>query len=94
MAADIALRAVARRRAGIEVAAARVVADEAITLGTRAAHQAHGAIGVTREYRLHQLTRRLWSWRHEWGTSAEWRRRLGSDVVARGADGLFALITD
>ncbi|MGE3836180.1 MAG: acyl-CoA dehydrogenase family protein [Acidimicrobiia bacterium] len=94
MAADIALRALDRGAAGITVAAARVVVDDAITLGTRAAHQAHGAMGVTREYPLHQLSRRLWSWRHEWGTTTEWRRRLGAEVVTAGADSLFGLVTD
>ena len=77
------------------VAAARVVMDDAITLATRAAHQAHGAMGVTREYPLHQLTRRLWAWRHEWGTStavAPSPRR--ATAATAGADALFALITD
>ena len=94
MAADVAVRALDRGDAGIAVAAARVVTDEAITVGTRAAHQAHGAMGVTREYPLHHLTRRLWSWRHEWGTTTEWRRRLGRHVAAAGADALFELVTD
>jgi acyl-CoA dehydrogenase len=92
MAAAVALRAVARGGGTDEVAAARVVVDDAIAVGTRAAHQAHGAMGVTREYRLHQLTRRLWSWRHEWGTTREWRRLLGSTAVAVGADDLFTLV--
>lgn len=92
MAAAVALRAVAEGGGDDEVAAARVVVDDAITMGTRAAHQAHGAMGVTREYRLHQLTRRLWSWRHEWGTTREWRRRLGTSALARGADDLFTLV--
>ena len=93
MAADIAVRALASGNVDIEIAAARVVADDAIALGTRAAHQAHGAMGVTREYPLHQLTRRLWSWRHEWGTTKQWRRELGARVIAVGADDLFPLIT-
>jgi acyl-CoA dehydrogenase len=84
MAADVAVRAVASGRLGIEIAAARVVVDEAITVGTRAVHQAHGAMGVTREYPLHQLTRRLWAWRHEWGTTREWRRQVGHTAFARG----------
>jgi acyl-CoA dehydrogenase len=94
MAADVAVRAFARGGGLHEIAAARVVVDDAITVGTRAAHQAHGAMGVTREYPLHQLTRRLWSWRQEWGTTKQWRRELGSTVVARGADDLFALVTE
>lgn len=94
MAADIAVRALDRGAVGIEIAAARVVVDDAIALGTRAAHQAHGAMGVTREYPLHQLTRRLWSWRHEWGTTRAWRRELGDQAIAAGPDRLFPLITD
>lgn len=90
MAAAIALRALDEGGGHDEVAAARVVVDDAIDLGTRAAHQAHGAMGVTREYRLHQFTRRLWSWRHEWGTTREWRRRLGT--AALGSDDLFSLV--
>lgn len=92
MAAAVALRALAEGGGHDEIGAARVVVDDAITLGTSAAHQAHGAMGVTREYRLHQLTRRLWSWRHEWGTTRQWRRSLGTSAFARGADELFDLV--
>jgi acyl-CoA dehydrogenase len=76
-----------------EIAAARVVVDTASVEATRAAHQAHGAMGVTREYALHHYSRRLWAWRHEYGTGRSWRRALGAQVVATGADGLFPLIT-
>jgi acyl-CoA dehydrogenase len=93
MAADVAVRALATGGGGFEVLAARVVVDEAITDGTRAAHQAHGAMGVTREYPLHQFSRRLWSWRHEWGTTTEARRTVGRQVVATGADSMFGLVT-
>jgi acyl-CoA dehydrogenase len=93
MAADVAVRAFARGDGRQEIAAARVIVDQAITAGTRAAHQAHGAMGVTREYPLHQLSRRLWSWRQEWGTTKLWRRQLGALVVEQGADQLFPLIT-
>lgn len=91
MAADVAVRALAAGAGSFEIAAARVVVDDAITIGTRAAHQAHGAMGVTREYALHQLTRRLWSWRHEWGTTKQWRQRIGHSVAAAGADAMFDL---
>jgi acyl-CoA dehydrogenase len=94
MAADVALRAFERGGGTHEIAAARVIVDDAITVGTRAAHQAHGAMGVTREYPLHQFSRRLWSWRQEWGTTKQWRRTLGGTVVEHGASGLFGLVTD
>ncbi len=93
MAAEIAVRALATGVVGIEIAAARVIMDDAITIGTRAAHQAHGAMGVTREYPLHHLTRRLWSWRHEWGTTSSWRRQLGAATHTTGADRLYSLIS-
>jgi 3-oxocholest-4-en-26-oyl-CoA dehydrogenase alpha subunit len=93
MAADVAVRALDRGDFQVAVAAARVVVDDAITVGTRAAHQAHGAMGVTRDYPLHYLTRRLWSWRHEWGTTAYWRRQLAVRAHGAGADALFDLIS-
>lgn len=93
IAAQAAARAVTRGDAGIHIAAAKIVTDQAITAGTRAAHQAHGAMGVTREYPLHQFTRRLWAWQHEYGSAAMWRRELGRHAFAGGADDLFPLIT-
>ena len=93
MAVDVAVRAVAAGDGRFEVAAARVVVDAAVVEATRAAHQAHGAMGVTREYRLHHLSRRLWAWRHEYGSARTWRRQLGADVGALGADALFPTIT-
>jgi acyl-CoA dehydrogenase len=50
-------------------------------------------MGVTREYPLHHFSRRLWSWRHEYGRAGTWRRQLGFDVAAAGADQLFATVT-
>jgi acyl-CoA dehydrogenase len=34
----------------------------------------HGAIGFAHEHCLHRLTRRLWSWRDEFGTESRWSR--------------------
>ena len=75
------------------ISTARVIVDAAEVEATRAAHQAHGAIGVAREYPLHQFTRRLWSWRHEYGSGSTWRRSLGAEVATGGADQLFPSIT-
>ena len=93
MAADLAVRAVERGPALMEIAAAKVIADDAAVSGTRAAHQAHGAMGMTREYPLHRLTRALWSWRHEYGHAGSWSRQLGDLAHEVGADGLFPLVT-
>jgi acyl-CoA dehydrogenase len=93
MAADVAVRAMTKGTGRFEIAAAKVICDQAATDATRSAHQVHGAMGLTREYPLHHLSRRLWAWRHEYGSGRTWRRQLGADVVAAGADGLFPLVT-
>jgi len=93
VAADLAVRALERGPAELEIAAAKVIADEVAVVGTRAAHQAHGAMGMTREYPLHRLSRALWSWRHEYGHARSWSRQLGEIAFAAGADSLFPLVT-
>jgi acyl-CoA dehydrogenase len=73
-----------------DVAAAKVVASEAATTASRAAHQVHGAIGMTKEYELGQLTRRLWSWRQEFGSEQHWSRELARELG--GADAMWPRI--
>jgi len=54
----------------------------------RAAHQLHGAMGMTREYPLHHFTRRLRAWSFEWGTGRAVRsgdRSPGSQIRRGGA---------
>ena len=63
MAAEVAATAAERGPAAFEIAAAKVLAGQAAASATRAAHQAHGAMGMTQEYPLQHLSRRLWSWR-------------------------------
>ncbi len=70
----------------INCAAAKIRCGESATAATAIAHQVHGAIGVTHEHRLQQYTRRLWSWRDECGTEAEWAIWLGSRLAESGAD--------
>jgi acyl-CoA dehydrogenase len=97
MAADVAARTADRRKspagAHFEIASAKILADDAARIATRAAHQAHGAMGMTQEYPLHQFSRRLWSWSNEYGTTASWSRYLGGIVAEHGADGLYPLIS-
>lgn len=79
--------------AAFEIAAAKLRTNQAIGVGTAIAHQAHGAIGFTREYPLHPFTRRLNQWRTDNGNDRYWSERLGAAVVALGADGLWEEIT-
>lgn len=74
------------------IATAKVRVGEAATTGSLIAHQAHGAMGFTYEHSLHQGTRRLWSWREEFGNEAIWSIRLGRIVAARGADELWPFL--
>lgn len=88
-----ATRATETSSARFEITAAKVLADQAASTATRHAHQAHGAMGMTREYPLHHLSRRLWSWRSEFGDERRGSRALGRVVVAAGVDRLYPLIT-
>ncbi len=91
-AVDGAVEALEAGRASFEIACAKLLADRAAQLVTAAAHQTHGAIGMTKEYPLHHLTRRLWAWRDEAGGHHRWADRLGGAVVARGPDALYPAI--
>jgi acyl-CoA dehydrogenase len=93
LAVEVAARQLERGDGGFEVAAAKALASEAARTSSRAAHQAHGAMGMTQEYPLHHLTRRLWSWRAEYG-EAEWHRRIGRGVAELGAKWLYRVISE
>ena len=91
-AADLGAEAAADGLRLAPIAAAKALAGEAAGIGAAIAHQVHGAIGFTQEHRLHFLTRRLWSWRDEFGNEAVWQLRLGAQMMAAGADGLWAAL--
>jgi acyl-CoA dehydrogenase len=50
-------------------------------------------MGFTHEHSLHHVTRRLWSWRDEYGNESYWQRRLGRIAAAAGPDALWSLLT-
>ncbi|MHB8190900.1 MAG: acyl-CoA dehydrogenase family protein [Ferrimicrobium sp.] len=92
MAARIALGRYKDGGADFEIACAKAATSHAAGIVAGLAHQVHGAIGVTEEYNLHYFTRRLWSWRAEFGSEAYWNRRVGAQISDVGADGLWTLI--
>jgi len=65
-----------------DVAAAKSVATPAADAAVAEAHQLHGAIGITMEYQLNHFTRRIRSWRNEYGTSTDWNDWLGERLDA------------
>jgi acyl-CoA dehydrogenase len=97
-AADRQLTAMGRQGseadARFAIAAAKVRVGEAAGVSAGLVHQVHGAIGFTYEHSLHFATRRLWSWRAEFGSESVWAIELGRRVAARGADNLWNDLTE
>lgn len=92
-AADLGVEAFADGLHLPAIAVAKGRAGEAAGIGAAIAHQVHGAIGFSYEHSLHFLTRRLWSWRDEYGGEPEWNLLLGRHFAAGGADHLWAELT-
>ena len=78
----------------IEAASAKIRVGEAAGEGAAIAHQVLGAIGFTREHVLHRYTRRLWTWRDDFGSESVWAVKLGNLVAAKGADALWPMLAE
>lgn len=74
---------------GFAVAVAKARAGEAAGVVAEIAHQVHGAMGFTQEHPLHHATRRLWSWRDEFGGESHWQGEIGRLVCAEGGAALW-----
>jgi acyl-CoA dehydrogenase len=85
LAVDRAGLATASGDGTFDAAAAKLVVNQQAALAVRAAHQAHGAIGMTQEYRLQHLTRRLNAWRGDSGDEQSLALGLGAAVVREGS---------
>lgn len=92
-AADVAVQAAESGNAETAIALAKSRVGEAAGIGAEIAHQVHGAMGFTHEHSLHHRTRRLWSWRDEYGSESYWQARLGRAIAVRGADDFWPFIT-
>lgn len=77
----------------LAVAAAKTRANEASAKAARIAHQVHAAIGYTREHILHRFTRRLWSWRDEYGSELNWAKAVGEQTLTASGDGIWPRLT-
>jgi alkylation response protein AidB-like acyl-CoA dehydrogenase len=65
-----------------DVSMAKVLADRAGSVASRAALQCHGAIGYTWEHDLHLWMKRVWALERVWGTTASHRARVADAVVS------------
>ena len=85
MATRIAFDALSRRPLAnsfaFDVAVAKIKTAAAARRAAAVAHQVHGAIGFTREYSLQLSTRRLWSWRQEFGDEGFWADKVGRSAL-------------
>lgn len=86
-AAELAVAAAAEHgfdspQADYAVTVAKVVLGRVVPTVVTAAHQLHGAIGVTIEHRLWLATMRARSWIDEFGDTATYARRLGRMTLA------------
>jgi acyl-CoA dehydrogenase len=66
---------------------------EAAGIAAAIAHQVHAAMGFTHEHALHLSTRRLWSWRDEFGNEADWFAWVGQQAARVGGESLWAFLT-
>jgi acyl-CoA dehydrogenase len=88
-AADGAAEAWGHAEFGLATAMAKARVGEAAGKVAAICHQVHGAMGFTQEHPLHFATRRLWSWRDEFGGEALWEAEIGRRVCAEGGDALW-----
>ena len=67
----------------LRAAVGKVRAAEAAVTVAAVAQAVHGAVGVTEEFDLQMLTRRVHEWRAHYGSESYWAQRLGATVVAQ-----------
>jgi acyl-CoA dehydrogenase len=67
----------------LKVALAKCRTSEASHIVCDVAHAVHGAIGVTEEYDLQLLTRRLKEWQLAYGSEGYWASRIGAARAAQ-----------
>lgn len=90
--AQAAAEANATQLARFEIAAAKARIGEAVAVNAGVAHQVHAAMGFTHEHPLHRSTRRLWAWRDEFGSEAEWAAWVGSVAAQIGGERLWEFV--
>ncbi|CAA2158874.1 Cyclohex-1-ene-1-carbonyl-CoA dehydrogenase [Methylobacterium brachiatum] len=90
--ADLAAACWGDARFVLATAIAKARCGEAAGHVAAICHQIHGAMGFTQEHPLHRATRRLWSWRDEFGSDALWQERIGRAVCAGGGTALWPML--
>jgi acyl-CoA dehydrogenase len=85
IAAECAFRCEGSAPDPLASAIAKSRTSEAACLTAATAHAVHGAIGMTDEYDLGLLTRRLHDWRMSYGAEDHWNEIIGQQILKSGA---------
>jgi acyl-CoA dehydrogenase len=93
VAANYAIDSYGKKPYAKEIAMAKIRVNEAVGKANPIAHQVLAAIGFTYEHTLHHSTRRLWSWRDEYGTETDWLQIVTEELMKLKENGLWSLIT-
>jgi acyl-CoA dehydrogenase len=93
-AAAFAFRSAAIDPASPAIPAAKIRTGMAAAVAARVAHAVFAAIGYSHEHDLHFATRRLWSWRAEFGSETFWAREVGRSVIRNGSARLWPDLVD
>ena len=72
----------------LHCALAKARTSAAVTTVCGVAHAVHGAIGITEEFDLQLITRRLHAWRVAAGSESFWHARIGAALLADEAERL------
>lgn len=75
-----------------EVAIGKIKLGESVSVAVPIAHQVHAAIGFTYEHPLHHSTRRLWTWRDEYGNENKWAKELGNFILNKTSKPVWNLL--
>jgi acyl-CoA dehydrogenase len=81
-------------RALVAVASAKIQTSQGALQVARAAHQLHGALGLTAEHPLHAFSTRIWAWRDEYGSEHHWSTRLAQLVDDHYKGDLWSVLVD
>ncbi|MCC7166589.1 MAG: hypothetical protein IT565_03380 [Rhodospirillales bacterium] len=92
MAAELAFSGLGLRPDPLRAAIAKARAGEAAVRACATAHAVHGAMGITEEFDLQLLTRRLHGWRLAYGADGYWHARVGQAALAEAAGGTLDFI--
>lgn len=92
--AEAAAHASTDAPAATPIAMAKIRASESASQACAIAHQVHGAMGFTHEHMLHLSSRRMLSWRDEFGSDGHWADWLGRKLQTLGSTPLWHFITD